>query len=186
MTDNPFATVASLPGQMDALAAGAFIATIEGLRSARHFARWGAMSFVSGTVLVAALISATGPASFSDPARWAIIPANVLVFSAMAILFAGLTAVVLAFENPVARVLSLRPLAHIGVVSYGLYLYSPLSLFLVSAVVDPEHPTEAYRRGGGVGFAIAVVAVNYLMALASWRYLEKPALQLRRRLAPGS
>ena len=85
---------------------------------------------------------------------------------------------VLAFRTPA----SLRRLAAPGDVSYGVYVYAfPVQQSLAALWGSALSP--------GMMFAIAA-PVTYVLALLSWRLIERPALRLRRRArqpqrAPG-
>jgi peptidoglycan/LPS O-acetylase OafA/YrhL len=108
-----------------------------------------------------------------------------LVLAALAVLWAltwdggwtGLTTVllfsygtlVLAFRTPA----SLRRIAAPGDVSYGVYVYAfPVQQSLWALWGSGLRP--------GVMFAIAA-PITYLLALLSWRVIERPALRLKRR-----
>ncbi|MGZ6925420.1 MAG: DUF459 domain-containing protein [Acidimicrobiia bacterium] len=89
-------------------------------------------------------------------------------------LHALLTALVIAaarLPRPVARVLAIRPLRELGLVSYGVYLYHwPIFLWLDSG------------RVGIDGFALFVIrcAVTLGVAVASYRWVEQPIRAGRR------
>jgi peptidoglycan/LPS O-acetylase OafA/YrhL len=74
---------------------------------------------------------------------------------------------VLAFRTPAG----LRRITAPGDVSYGVYVYA----FPVQQSV-----WALWHPGPGVMFAIAA-PVTYLLALLSWRVIERPALRLKRR-----
>jgi peptidoglycan/LPS O-acetylase OafA/YrhL len=79
-------------------------------------------------------------------------------------------------EDHVARgFLTLPPIARIGVVSYGLYLYHPWGIHVVR---------EGFERLGirDVGaFYLASVLASVLIAEASFRLIESPLLRLKGR-----
>ena len=76
----------------------------------------------------------------------------------------------------VARALAVAPLPQLGRISYGVYLYHfPLVVYLL--------PRLAGRPGLG---AVVVVTATLVVSVASWRYLERPALTWRRRSAVGA
>ena len=180
-TGNPFAGIASLVAQIDALAAGAFLATVRVPTAAKGlFARRGAVSAAAGVILLFLLVDASGLAAFAEPTQWAIRPVNVLVLSGMALLFGGVTAVTLAGVRPVTAVLAFPPLAHLGRISYGLYLYYPLAIFFATVVADAISPDRS-RTERGLVLTAGAVLLNYVLALGSWRYLERPILRYRNR-----
>ena len=68
--------------------------------------------------------------------------------------------------NPITRLLSLSPLTFVGRISYSLYLWHwPLLVF-----------AEKYLSAGKLGPSLrfGVVAVAFVVAYASWRWIEQP------------
>jgi peptidoglycan/LPS O-acetylase OafA/YrhL len=100
--------------------------------------------------------------------------------SALAALAVPYLVVYVAYAAPKA----LRRLTRHGDVSYGLYLFAfPVQQAIVLVA----------GRGGLAPLALAAIAfpITYLLALLSWRVVERPALGLKRvvkgrRLAGGS
>ncbi|CAN5308547.1 acyltransferase [soil metagenome] len=74
------------------------------------------------------------------------------------------------------RVLTLRPLRYIGKISYGLYLYHLLILFLLG--IAP------YQTEGGAPFwrVSAAAILTFVAAHLSYSYLELPLIRLKGRL----
>lgn len=65
----------------------------------------------------------------------------------------------------VARILSLRPVVFIGLVSYSLYLWHwPLFAFSAYWAMEP----------GSLFLNLAIVGVSFLLAVLTWRYVETP------------
>jgi peptidoglycan/LPS O-acetylase OafA/YrhL len=79
-----------------------------------------------------------------------------------------------ADHGPIARLLSWRPFVAAGTISYGLYLYHlPIVLVL-------------FKYDLPVGTRIALGMLLPLpVAIASWFWLEKPALRRKRRFEPA-
>ena len=108
----------------------------------------------------------------------------VLTLLLVNLLWLGLIEVVLATAGrPALGLLRLRPLRRLGLISYGLYLYHfPLLAF----TIDLAHACgytgrPIYVRIVGVLLAVPVAAL-------SWRFIERPLLDLKRKYAygPGS
>lgn len=93
-----------------------------------------------------------------------------------------ITAVVMAPRGVVSRLLSWRPVAALGRISYGIYLWHWPVLVLVTSATVPLHGAELIA----LQLALTLVA-----ALASWLLVEQPSRQLllrrnyRRNLRPS-
>ena len=95
-------------------------------------------------------------------------------------LFAAASAVLIAAAmtlDPVKRALSSWPLVQLGVISYALYLWHPLTLLAVGSPAG--RPDGILRPAVGMIAAIAIAA-------ASRRFVERPFLRLKGRLHPGA
>ena len=79
-------------------------------------------------------------------------------------------AVVISYRDWIAWILSLRPLVYLGRRSYGLYLIHPLVFF----VIDSRLPGIAAWQ-----FVILGLGLTFTIAELSWRWLEKPVLDLQ-------
>jgi peptidoglycan/LPS O-acetylase OafA/YrhL len=77
-------------------------------------------------------------------------------------------------DGPLARALSARPLAAVGRISYGLYLWHwPVFLVLTSQSLGMGDPATTGAR----------FAATFAVAIASWVLVEKPALRRKRSFA---
>jgi peptidoglycan/LPS O-acetylase OafA/YrhL len=92
---------------------------------------------------------------------------------------AGFGLIVIAASSDAGRgrvSVALRPLAAVGVVSYGLYLWHvPLLLVLRGAGVMPRNTLAVFA---------VVVPIALVVATASWVFIERPALRWTRRPRP--
>jgi peptidoglycan/LPS O-acetylase OafA/YrhL len=80
-------------------------------------------------------------------------------------------------DNGLAWVLKLRPIAYIGVLSYGMYLFNSLSIHAVKAALERVgivHPLLMFPCG--VGLAVAAAAFSY-------KYFETPFLDLKKKFS---
>ena len=100
-------------------------------------------------------------------------------FSVLAInaLFAGVIGLVVTNAGRPAVIWLRRPrLVHLGTLSYGLYVYH----YIVLMVADDM--LVAFRGYGRTSINnVALIALTYGLALASWLWFEKPLLNLKRR-----
>ena len=181
-TGNPYTVVATLPAQVDALGVGAALAFAErdGLAPALG-RRIAAIALVGGGLLLTALVATGGGlASFADTRIWAASPVNALLLSAFAAMFGGIVALTVFGSYRALRFLEWDPLVHVGRISYGLYIYNPIAVLLAAlafTLVGSATPT------GGAAETALGTALTYLLAAASWRYLETPFLRLRSKVA---
>ncbi len=93
---------------------------------------------------------------------------NVAIYLVFALGFALIVAALSAGRGPVVRALGARPLAWLGLISYGVFLWHlPLILTLKQVGALPEP----------LGLRLAVVLALGLAAGAlSWRFIERPAI----------
>jgi peptidoglycan/LPS O-acetylase OafA/YrhL len=100
---------------------------------------------------------------------------NMLVAHAATLMLIG--ACVIREDNGLAPILKWRPIAFIGVLSYGMYLFNSLCTNAVMRVLAPfglSHPLIVFPIG--VGLTIAV-------AYFSYRYFETPFLKMKGRFS---
>jgi peptidoglycan/LPS O-acetylase OafA/YrhL len=73
-------------------------------------------------------------------------------------------------------------LDRLGVVSYGIYMYHPLAMFVGFALINNYLPIEgaAYH----VATYLLVIAITLLLSSVSFRFLESPLLRLKARVSP--
>lgn len=91
----------------------------------------------------------------------------------------GIVLAAIQQEGLLKRLFSLRWLASIGTISYGLYI---IHGFLMGAF---RHHLDLFQRHGlTLLFPIAALAVTFLLATLSYRFLELPFLRLKDRFAP--
>lgn len=89
------------------------------------------------------------------PSVYALLPVG---GTALIILFAGSTTLT-------ARLLSLRPLVGIGLISYSAYLWHQ-PLFAFARLRSPHEPSSAVFAG--------LILLTFALAYLSWRFVEKP------------
>jgi hypothetical protein len=127
------------------------------LRPLRYTApkRW------SAALSVAALAAILAPVAFySDKTAWPGLYAAIPCLG---------TAILLAlhggYQTPVARLLGLKPLVFIGLISYSLYLWHwPIFTFYRCALLRPLEAVEY----------TVLIGASSVLAWLSWRYVERP------------
>jgi peptidoglycan/LPS O-acetylase OafA/YrhL len=90
-----------------------------------------------------------------------------------------LGAIVLNPGNLITRFLQIRPLAFVGRISYGVYLYHPIILALVLGAMHAVHP----EKPSVFELMLVVLPVALLSAAISYRWIEAPLLKLRKQAA---
>lgn len=151
-----------LPANLDPLAAGCLLAMASRTWGARSIAK------VAWPVAVAGLLGVV--ASGVGPPQYRLL----IAFAALPYLFGGLIALCLEYPTTV-RWLGVRPAAFVGKISYGLYLYSMPLFALVEFWLGPSIRRVVAGRPGTVVIVVVKLAVTFVAAALSWRFIESPA-----------
>lgn len=169
----------------DALAAGALVAILVRDAAGRTLlARWqGRLVALAGIGLVTLVVRERGFHSFD-------LPVQVVGQSLVAILSATLVALAVE-EGPEAprrfqAFLSMRTFRTLGKYSYAMYLFhQPIQQFLTPILGDQVRGADSPWRLARLSlYLLLVLTLTFLAALASWRVIEKPCLDLKDRIAP--
>jgi peptidoglycan/LPS O-acetylase OafA/YrhL len=75
-----------------------------------------------------------------------------------------------------ARLLSLRPVVGIGLISYSIYLWHQ-PLFAFARIYSPHKPSQLSM--------LCLAALSLALAYLTWRYIENPFRRMRLRLLPS-
>jgi peptidoglycan/LPS O-acetylase OafA/YrhL len=127
-------------------------------------------------------LSAILGAKWAAPAALAVLaiclmPAHPPVLTALVATTALIGACVIREDNGLAPILRLRPIAYIGVLSYGMYLLNSLSAYSVRLALGQVgliHPLVVFPCA--LGLAVAAASLSY-------RYFETPFLELKKRFS---
>jgi len=165
-----------LLGRSDGLALGALLAAWPSIREGARYtmARW---QIVFGAVSLAALVylgvlAATGGIPLVIMPRWpslTVLAANLLGFGIVGLVLGRL-------GSPALWPLRVRWLVGLGKISYGLYMYH----FIVLCLSD-DAAQWLGMRGRPFWRVALTTAVILGLAVISWRYLERPILELKNR-----
>ncbi|MFI5314477.1 MAG: acyltransferase family protein [Myxococcota bacterium] len=118
-------------------------------RAAREVAAFAGVALIAYAVL-----------RYSDNTKFPGVTALPPCLGAALVLWAGIDG-----SSAVGRLLSTPPAVFVGLISYSLYLWHwPLLVFASYVLARPL----------GVGEAGAIVALSVLIAVGSWRYIERP------------
>jgi peptidoglycan/LPS O-acetylase OafA/YrhL len=165
--------------QLDALSAGAALSLMLHAGAQPHQLRQlGGLVLLLSLTLLSALVLAIGYANLWRPDLWIPHSGSPLVYTALAIVFSAVLVLAISEIPVLSAGLRSRLLRHIGVISYGLYLYHFPAFAAVDAVaarVGPEFIAPALD--------IVKLLVTYLIALVSWHWFEQPFLALKERWA---
>jgi peptidoglycan/LPS O-acetylase OafA/YrhL len=201
----PFWLANTLAGTTDWFAAGMALAVIsvaafQGPGLARRASRivedwsWAVWIAGAGAFLVATRIFDTRIAANGRPGVYTVSTVAWLGNHLSFALAAGLllAPAVLGARGPVRRILSWRPFALLGLISYGIYLWHlPLAGWLATTGAYPN------LHGGGLDIAArvhfqptfvlfaAIVIVSVVAATVSYHLIELPFLRLKTRSSGG-
>lgn len=145
--------------RLDGLMAGALLATAIRSRDfiAPRYTRYAWIGFLLSGALALAIET--------DHARW-------IVFSFTALASVSFVYLVLfSSQRWLKVILGNRFLVYTGTISYGMYLLQKIPLDAVKSFHFEQHQFLALP---------ITVAVTYVLAAASWKFLEKPFLNLKR------
>jgi len=175
--DNPIAAIFLTPMRADSLLLGVLCAVL--CRDARACAllRHGAWL----PVVALGLLGLAGVLAWrQEPiASWTMVT---LGYSIVGLLSAScLLLIVLYPHSPVARALGWTPLAHLGRISYFVYLAHTPLLLVTHGWLRSQPPGHATLWGCAA--TLLAFGVTLLLGLLSWRYLESPLLAFGRRAA---
>ncbi len=182
LTHNETLMDTALPAQLEPLAAGAALAILvrsgHDIRAIAVKGMW--VAIASGAWLLY-LVHANGLSAYWHPQEWASSPSNLPTVTLLALFFGGIVSMAVAGTPILSHLLRLRPLRHIGKISYGIYMFH----FPVYVVVDKFLWHAFPGEPGLVPFAhpVGKLVITYLLALASWRFVESPLLRLKDRFA---
>ncbi len=130
----------------------------------------------AAALLAVAAWGIDAPRGFGDtPPRFTLVAEHVL-YGGIALLLLAPATITPDGGGPVRALLSWRPLALLGLISFGIYLYHlPLLLWFLRRGTANELPF-----GPTVGLFILSVGASIICALVSYRLLERPLLERKR------
>lgn len=170
--------VRSLVAQASLFAAGMLLAVVhtQVSRGVLRLPSW----WRAGAALGAMGLGVPAVLAF-DSGRMSENRATLIVSWACALLLALVVLPATRRRSPLLAVLASRPLQWSGLVSYGVFLWHDPIVWLLRR--------EGLTTTGRAGFVLALLATVGLAGLAaalSWRFVERPALSLKRSVAaPG-
>jgi len=164
-----------LLSRLDTLALGAAIAILLRGPLQERILRWAPLLFVLATGSVIGMCIARQSVNHSDPVI------ATVGFSVIALAYGGVLLLALRRGSWAARFMSSKVLRLFGKYSYGMYLYDlPLTV-----VLSPRREffiARLHSYGiGSVVFLIFCVAVNLLVAAASFHLIESPIMRFKSR-----
>lgn len=168
------------PFRLDGLAAGSLLAlSVESPTLAKSWKKWSPIGIASSLTLFVGL-SFFLPHIFDRDANSILF--NSIGYSLMALISVSFISYVYLNQNSsISRVLSLRALTFIGVISYGIYLFHPTVLAIAEHLagirVFPADPIVVHKL-----FWIDLPAV-VLFAWISFSWYEKPIMKWGRKKA---
>lgn len=164
------------PLRLDGLAAGSLLAILlEDARSTQLLAACSGRTSAALFVLLAALF--TRPSFQREANSWWF---NSLGYSLIAAFcFFFLAYIFLNEKATLSSALSLAPIAFIGTISYGLYLFSPIVLVRIDQISASLGYSHRHRA------APITVAISVMISWLSFKFYEKPIMNWGHRRAAG-
>ncbi|MEL7238736.1 MAG: acyltransferase, partial [Planctomycetota bacterium] len=156
------------PANLDLLAGGGLLAVVW----PRVSATWWRVLFLLGVPGVAVACVWSHVDALLPWWKW-FATGNRLV---IAVCFVGLVGVCAhGIGGPVGKMLTLRPIVYVGMISYGMYLFHVFAAAVVRQVLPDLRPD-----GWVVG--LLAIALTILAAALSWHGFEAPINRLKRKL----
>jgi peptidoglycan/LPS O-acetylase OafA/YrhL len=87
-------------------------------------------------------------------------------------------------KGMISRLFSFVPLRHLGVISYGIYVYHVLFIEFYKGVVNRLFPHASRNLQLGLIFVVAAVLTLAIAEVSYW-FFERPFLKLKRKFTPG-
>jgi peptidoglycan/LPS O-acetylase OafA/YrhL len=114
---------------------------------------------------------------------------SIVAYTFLAMSFAGLLGISLVSDprsSVLGRTLAARWLRYVGKISYGIYLLHYPLFLLLAHFIDSQNLLASYPVArNSLGFACQIL-LAILAGAISWRFLEKPILQLKELFPSGS
>jgi peptidoglycan/LPS O-acetylase OafA/YrhL len=170
----PYAIYFLTPFRLDGIALGSLLALlVEEVRWQERLKKWSGLGAALSCALYLSLWKIAGPGNFYPSAFNPVFNSVGYLLVALAAFFA----IAYAFLRPGAwptRMLRIRPLAGLGVISYGLYVYSWILLVLIRRI----DPSLTWRQAGLIHMVIAIP-----LSAVLFRFYERPITAWGRRMA---
>jgi peptidoglycan/LPS O-acetylase OafA/YrhL len=165
-----YVAFAPLSSNLDTLCLGALLAILA-RDSDTKFANFSRVTLVIGIALLIA-INVWPPGTLNA--------SNSIFMFVLAIVFAGVVGTVACSTNGFG--LEWKPLAYIGRISYGLYIWHAFGYGIVSVAVYHKWVPDL----GWMVNDIARIAITFGIATVSFHYFERPILRLKDRVSYGA
>jgi peptidoglycan/LPS O-acetylase OafA/YrhL len=157
-----------IPCRLDQFALGAFAAALHA--DLQRSPRAAALRRLAPLALLLSLLAL--PIAFRLEGALYLSPGGSWPYALVSLSTAALVLSASLCEGWALRLLAPRPLAALGIVSYGVFLYHQLALGLVGHLLGPEsHTWTALLANAALALAFSALA-----GLASWTVIEKPLL----------
>jgi len=109
---------------------------------------------------------------------------RMLSYSFIALIALGLILRSLDDTSRLSRLLRFSPLARLGIVSYGFYVFHEIPNVFLSEIYDSRVQYFQSRSMLRIAIPLAIFAAAWLLAELSFRFYETPFLRLKKKLAP--
>ena len=169
------------PFRLDGLAAGSLLALLleSPKRKAQVTKLSGPLFFVSAAMFaIATLVSPSFELTRNS------LSFNSVGYSLVALVAAAGVAYTLLHEDaPVSKILSLKPLTFLGVISYGFYLFHIIILEKLEQLSVFSAETSPITHGRHTMMVAATVVVTTAFSWGSYKFYESPWVRLSHRIS---
>jgi peptidoglycan/LPS O-acetylase OafA/YrhL len=177
---NPLAALVLAPCRLDALAAGAVLATIARESGGKKALRSLGRKLLIGAVATLSMLGCWrgDPFNLADPVVIAIVPSALAALFTAAVAFAATS----SGDTVAYRLCTVPLLRGLGTISYGLYVFHLPVLSFVGRWAGPGVLSAGLGSefAGVLAFCVVGISLSCAVAAGSWIFFEGPVLKLKR------
>jgi peptidoglycan/LPS O-acetylase OafA/YrhL len=185
-THNSSISLTPLICNVDSLGVGALLAIwIRGNRlgmtkvaASFKIKQWVEVLSLAILITILSIVLSYGHRAYWNSTDWMpSVNVNIVFTTVLSLWFASLVFYVAVWDSWLRRILSHRFLVHPGKISYGIYLFHYPVLIYAGSWLRAVYPRLGNSR---IALVLVTLLVSYILALASWHFVETRFLRLKR------